>query len=189
MNLKKILKTLKLQENNISMVLGGLILLAIAVFVISYFRNLRNEQVENQAASTQQGQEYSVVKGDTLWSIAEKFYQSGNNWKNIADTNKISDPTKIEVGQKLTIPDVKTAEPVVPSPKPTEKPVVTQNQASPNVNQAITGANYTVVKGDSLWKIAVRAYGDGYQWIKVASANKLKHPNVIHPGNVFIIPR
>ncbi len=57
-------------------------------------------------------------------------------------------------------------------------------------NQApITGATYEVVKGDSLWKIAVRAYGDGYQWVKIARENKLVNPNLIHPGNLLALPR
>jgi nucleoid-associated protein YgaU len=45
------------------------------------------------------------------------------------------------------------------------------------------------VKGDSLWKIAVRAYGDGYKWVSIAKANKLVNPNLIHSGNVLTLPR
>jgi nucleoid-associated protein YgaU len=40
-----------------------------------------------------------------------------------------------------------------------------------------------------LWTIAVRAYGDGYKWTEIAKANKLVNPNLIHPGNVFVLPR
>jgi nucleoid-associated protein YgaU len=49
--------------------------------------------------------------------------------------------------------------------------------------------SYTVVKGDSLWSIAVKAYGDGYKWVSIAKANKLDNPNVIHAGNVLVIPK
>lgn len=50
---------------------------------------------------------------------------------------------------------------------------------------------YTVVKGDSLWKIAKTAYGDGNQWRKIYDANKSvvgKNPNLIYPGQKLVIP-
>ncbi|QQS38540.1 LysM peptidoglycan-binding domain-containing protein [Candidatus Woesebacteria bacterium] len=53
----------------------------------------------------------------------------------------------------------------------------------------IEGETYTVVRGDNLWKIAERAYGDGYKWVDIAKANKLVNPSIIHAGNVFVIPR
>jgi nucleoid-associated protein YgaU len=49
---------------------------------------------------------------------------------------------------------------------------------------------YTVVKGDSLSKIAKRFYGDAQQWRKIFEANKdqIKDPNLIQPGQTFRIP-
>ena len=49
---------------------------------------------------------------------------------------------------------------------------------------------YTVVKGDSLSKIAKRYYGDAQQWKKIFEANKdqIKDPDLIHPGQTFRIP-
>jgi nucleoid-associated protein YgaU len=49
---------------------------------------------------------------------------------------------------------------------------------------------YTVVKGDSLSKIAKRVYGDAQQWRKIYEANKdqIKNPDLIHPGQTFRIP-
>jgi nucleoid-associated protein YgaU len=50
--------------------------------------------------------------------------------------------------------------------------------------------SYTVVKGDSLSKIAKRFYGDAQQWRKIYEANKdqIKNPDLIHPGQTFRIP-
>lgn len=49
---------------------------------------------------------------------------------------------------------------------------------------------YTVVSGDNLSKIAKRFYGDANQWKKIFEANrdKLKDPDLIHPGQVLRIP-
>ena len=50
---------------------------------------------------------------------------------------------------------------------------------------------YTVVGGDSLWKIAQNELGNGAEFHKLIAANpgKLKDQNsVIHPGDVLVIP-
>jgi nucleoid-associated protein YgaU len=53
-----------------------------------------------------------------------------------------------------------------------------------------TDQTYTVVKGDSLSKIAKRVYGDAQQWRKIYEANKdqIKNPDLIHPGQTLRIP-
>ncbi len=47
---------------------------------------------------------YTVVSGDTLWAIAEKFYGDGNRYPEIAAASGISNPDLINVGQVVTIP-------------------------------------------------------------------------------------
>lgn len=50
---------------------------------------------------------YTVVKGDCLWSIAEKFYGSGTDYKRLAAANPfIKNANLIYPGQVLTIPPV-----------------------------------------------------------------------------------
>lgn len=55
---------------------------------------------------------------------------------------------------------------------------------------ASAGKSYTVVKGDSLSKIAKRFYGDAQQWQKIYEANRdqIKNPDLIYPGQTFRIP-
>jgi hypothetical protein len=56
----------------------------------------------------------------------------------------------------------------------------------------IAGKQYTVVIGDSLSKIAARAYGDYNLWPRIYKANQATlrsgNPNLIYPGEILIIP-
>jgi nucleoid-associated protein YgaU len=55
-----------------------------------------------------------------------------------------------------------------------------QADAQPAVQSSQTGSSYTVKKGDTLWSIAKKVYGNGNQWRKILSAN----PNALSsPGN------
>lgn len=50
---------------------------------------------------------------------------------------------------------------------------------------------YTVVAGDSLWRIAEKFYGNGSKYPKIIAGNpgKLKdEKSVIHPGDELVIP-
>ena len=51
-------------------------------------------------------QSYTVVKGDTLSAIAQRFYGKASLWKRIHDANRdqISNPDLIRPGQVLRIP-------------------------------------------------------------------------------------
>lgn len=72
-------------------------------------------------------------------------------------------------------PNTMAAAPVAPAPAATAaKP------AGPT--------KYTVVKGDSLWKIAEATYGDGEKWTEIAKLNSLRHPNVIQVGTELELP-
>jgi nucleoid-associated protein YgaU len=47
---------------------------------------------------------------------------------------------------------------------------------------------YTVVKGDTLWKIAEKQMGNGALYKKIVEANGIPNENLIHPGDVLVIP-
>lgn len=143
----------------------------------------------NQAISEQQKATYVVSSGDTLWAIAEKSYKSGYYWTEIARANNLKNPDMIDVGMKLTLPRIaqKITQEIVPSTVSVTQ-TITPTQNAPN-EVKITGNTYTVVRGDNLWNICVRAYGDGYKWVEVARVNNLSNPDLIHSGNVFKLPR
>jgi len=187
--LKTLLKKFRTNEQTISMILGVLVVLVVGALVINYFRNIRQPK-ETQPAQEGSQQEttsqqpikledlptvYTVKAGDNLWQIAQTIYSSGYNWVDIARENNLKNPNLVYAGQELKIPK---AQPIQPKVSQTTK-----------TSEPITGDTYTIVKGDNLWQIAVRAYGDGYQWVKIAHENKLANPNLIHSGNILKIPR
>lgn len=50
---------------------------------------------------------------------------------------------------------------------------------------------YIIEKGDSLWKIAEKTYGNGSQYEKIFEENRevIKDPNLIFPGQKIRIPK
>ena len=197
-NFKKFIDNFKKNENNVSMVLGIIVILIVGLFIIkNYQRPSGGEIAPSVGTEDQEGalnKKYSVQKGDDLWKISEKFLNSGYEWKKIADLNNLKPPYTIEVGQELLIPfpgnisgDGAITENTI---SPTATPITTQpSTISEDISNPIETNTYVVVKGDNLWNIAIRAYGDGYRWIDIAKANNLINPDLIHRGNVFVIPR
>jgi putative chitinase len=49
-------------------------------------------------------------------------------------------------------------------------------------------ARYTIAKGDTLWKIAEKFYGSGYNWVDLSRENKISQPNQIEAGQELVIP-
>ena len=127
--------------------------------------------------SLQKEKTYTVKKGDYLWQIAVVTYGSGYKAYDIAKANNIAHPSLIEPGQVLKLPDVKVAE------------TGQIGQAVSTAKVTYTKATYTVQKGDFLWNIAEKAYGDGLMWTKIAKANNITTPDTIYSGTVLRIPR
>lgn len=199
MNLKKFLKLLRKNESTVSMIFGLLVILFVGFFIINNF-NKQDDGETIPSIGTEQSEniegKYVVQEGDDLWKIAEKKLGSGFEWNKIADLNNLKDPYVIEKGQELKLPTTETTTTPVVLETPSVTPQVTEAELliteAPSVKSdstIISDNTYEVVKGDTLWSISVRAYGDGYRWMEIAQANNLENPNVIHSGNRFVIPR
>jgi nucleoid-associated protein YgaU len=169
-------------KSYVSLIYGALTVVVIFTIVFLGIRTFsqRPGTVTDEAGQTETeeaAQTYDVKEGDSLWSIAEQVYKDGYKWSEIAKENNIENPDLIEKGMKLKIPTVMVKEEDVTS------------MESLQTDNKITTDSYTVVEGDNLWTIAVRAYGDGYKWAEVAQVNKLDNPDVIHVGNKLALPR
>lgn len=117
--------------------------------------------------------EYTVVPGDTLWGLAEKFLGNGARWTEIAEANRevcvdtakqfginFDDKPWLWAGETLKIPGVHSD--IAPAPKVKEP-------SPPKKNK---GTEYTVVAGDTLWGLAERFLGNGARWEEIANANR-----------------
>ena len=176
-------------ESYTSLILGMIVVGVIGFIIFSFVNrespetsSVKDEAEEEQATEEEQPavlpKTYTVAVGDHLWGISERLYKSGYNWVDIAKANNLQNPNILHVGSKLTIPDIK---PKLLTVAEVEKKVPVAN--------AIKGNSYTVVKGDHLWSIAVRAYSDGYKWEEIAKTNNLENPDLIFAGNKLKIPR
>ena len=204
----------KLMQNSDSyksLVYGIVTVVVLFIVIALGVRTLQQNRamIDEEAVTTQnvmeesQGQ-YTVMEGDTLWSIAEKKYNDGFKWEEIAKANNITEATTLEKGTKLKIPQVEKVagtmmEEASPEPtteantayaiSPTVIPVVTTKTEPVPMQSKISGQKYTIVEGDTLWDIAVRAYGDGYRWVEISNSNELVNPDLIYTGDSLNIPR
>lgn len=205
--IKNILKFLKLNENTISTLLGGVVIVLIIGLIFNYFRTanlkmwkgtLLNEQETSNTDKIDESEKdklvatYKVVKGDDLWHISEKFYKSGYNYVDIMRENKITGAGVITAGMELRIPKVeakqmtatRTNEPTISIDKSGN--VATKSEQT----KTIETGEYTTKHGDSYWSIAVQAYGDGFKWTKIYWANRkvFANPDMIHADVKITIP-
>jgi nucleoid-associated protein YgaU len=185
-------KIFKSSEEVVSMFLGLVIVAVVAGLIFNYFSKKRGvvdvpgvtdqknldlgSSLEVNGSKTETGKKvYVVKKGDNLWEIAKANYGSGYNWIDIANENKLKEPGLLVSGQRLVLPVVE----------------VKNSEIANKGGTVITTEKYIVAKGDSLWEISVRAYGDGYRWVDVWKSNKnsLKDPNKLEIGMELILPR
>ena len=187
---KTFLEKLQANESLVSRGLGVLVIVVVGVLLYNYFQGVESgkitpeletiEVVDTEVSYREEGGEiiptdlpekHVVQTNDSLWKIAETYYGSGYNWVDIAKANEILNPDIISSGQELSLPEVAVKNPLMAE------------------TDSISESKYSVQKGDSLWKIAVRAYGDGYRWPEIAQANGLTNPNIIEPDQILSLPR
>jgi LysM repeat protein len=109
-----------------------------------------------------------VQAGDDLWSLAERYYGDGRDWRKIAAANPsvlTGGPDRLRVGWRLRIPDLNT--------------------------DALAGDNVvTVRRGDTLSSIAERELGSSTHWNDIFHLNKaqLSDPDELAVGIRLVLP-
>jgi nucleoid-associated protein YgaU len=180
---KKILDQLEFPESFVSLTLGFLVIIVGGLLIYNYFIKSKNIPGSTQEEKVEQKLEekaatfpmsHTVSENENLWTIAEKYYGSGYNWVTLALENKLPNPNFITIGQILAIPKAEAIRPI------------SEKVSAASIEPEKT---YIVVRDDNLWNIAVREYQDGYSWVKIARANNLANPDLIHPGNILRLPQ
>lgn len=206
--LEKIQPDLSSKQSYVNVVLGGLILIVVGILLFNYFNKQGNLGPSQQTGSESEVKQadvsktdlpgkYTVKEGDTLFLIAQNYYNDGYKYPEIAKANNTVNENDIEVGQILEIPKIELVNAdtkVSPTQAQEANQTLAENSIGGAENQTvwgekITGGTYTVQSGDWLSKISGRAYGDIMQFQKIAEANNITNPDLIEPGTVLKIPR
>jgi nucleoid-associated protein YgaU len=119
--LDRIQNDLEKNQSYLNLILGALIVVVLGVLIFNYFNKPETEtgNVTPQAQQTTIDEAgnvkkenlpgpYVVKEGDTLFTIAQNYYDDGYKYTEIIKENNLPGES-IEVGQKLTIPKLETA--------------------------------------------------------------------------------
>lgn len=121
------------------------------------------------------GMPYVTQRGDNFWKLAKRFYSDARKWRLIQDANpQFKGP--LPTGVDIVIPQFAKA--------------TAEASAQPAQALAVEGPRQHVVeKGDTLWKLAQKYYGDANQWEFILKANpRIKDENVLEKGAVLVMP-
>lgn len=119
---------------------------------------------------------YRVQKGDTLFHISRKFYDSIQKVDRIRERNNGLSADNLKAGQELIIPDV---------------PILNNINESQDVDKdQFKKAVYRIKWGDNLYDIASSLFHNGKKWHAIYRENKdeLNDPKDLPVGQVIIIP-
>jgi nucleoid-associated protein YgaU len=100
-----------------------------------------------------------------------------------ASVSAVAPPS--EASARAVAPPAPSAAALPQTPAASETPTATTAHAV--VPEVLT---YSVVKGDNLWDLAVKYYGDGLRYADIFSANasQIHDPNLIYIGQIFVVP-
>jgi nucleoid-associated protein YgaU len=117
---------------------------------------------------------YTVRQGDTLWGISQRLTGDPENWPVLLERNNaayeigvgetfIENPDRIYPGQRIFAP------------------------VSDGAGRSVL--EYHVLRGESLWRIAERIYGDPLLWRQIYADNRatITDPDLIYPGQVLLL--
>ena len=141
--------------------------------------------VASAAALPATGLDYVVQAGDTLSLISLRY---GLDWEVVAQVNGITNTEVIEVGQVIRLPGVAEASAATaPTTTSTSAVTSTAGTTAPTTSAASSagGTSYTVVAGDTLFGIALRA---NVTLQELAAANNMQEDDILLIGQTLVLP-
>lgn len=174
------------QESYPSFILGAIIVVILGLLVANFISRrgaqsidggVKTEQKTEASMAPKAGSEYTIREGDSLSKISESVYGTQENWTAIASANKITNPNRVLVGDKINLPAKE------------EMGKGTVADASSMSSEK----TYQVAEGDTFFTIAQKVYGDGSKWTVLFGANGARRlPNgnpLVYSGTTIVVPR
>lgn len=132
---------------------------------------------------------------DSLTDLSNVWYSVEKDMKKLTDTQNqaLQLAKKNQDGLSVRNPQYTTSGARDSKNFPTTKqykiaPGDPKPQSSGSGNPAGIKATHTVVRGDTLWDLAARYYGDPWKWKKIQAANGGINPYYIQIGQKLLIP-
>ncbi len=130
-------------------------------------------------------EKYTLKRGESLYQISKRFYNSNNAVKLIMQINNIEDVNKVFAGQTIKLPTMEQVnnykEPVKSSNSSTEVETTPASEGIPN--------EYTIKAGDNLFQISKRFYGNGSMVNAIVELNGLQSAESIKVGQIIKLPK
>ncbi len=149
---------------------------------------------------------YTVQKGESLTSIAAKFYGNREHFREIALYNRISDPSLIRPGQRITLP---YSEMLTLGRGESLSMITKKEWGNAKLYPILAAANglrspeavpagtrlvvpvmipYTLKRGESLSEVADDFYGNPKAYTSIALASGISNPGRVSPGTKLSVP-
>lgn len=138
---------------------------------------------------------HSIVPGDSLFALSQRYYGDGKYWRQLAAYNKdrVGDGSVLRVGVKIAIPTLEKLtgrpaearpEPRIAEARPPQPRSVTTDPARP----ADKARTYTVQKGDTLGQISQRMLGTSRRVPEIIKLNGIEDEDTVRIGMVLKLP-
>ena len=118
---------------------------------------------------------HRVESGETLSSIAARYYGDASEWRRVAAANPGLDADRLAIGMVILVPTDEV---------PVATPAVAPESPAP-------GRTHVVAEGETLSSIAAAVYGDSSQWRRLYEANRSvigADPGAIRVGMRLVVP-
>lgn len=129
-----------------------------------------------------------LTAGDTVKLEGLGKYLSGNYF--VKDVTRQISNSGYSHSATLIKTDFGSSLKTTTKSKDKKKATTKKEKSSASKDNNKSQRTYTVKKGDCLWNIAKKFYGNGASYTKIYDANtkKIADPHWIYPGQVFVIP-